>query len=631
MNDELLYQGHGQIEIYPINTSILGIISHELRHANFNRYIALQKDKELSQNIKITLQYKNGYLYPDNAYTEAEFKENTKKEEILLKILFLKLKIKSILKKDPNSILINQYKKEIDELQRKFFNINTVTNIYKFKKDNAKLIGFFRDIYFYQKYNLPSISLDAPFFKDAYSVKQKLDEIYKNNIDNKEFQIKNIIEISDLFQNRKIDAFLDVYNCSLNLKNYLSNFSINLKVAENDYIDYFSVTPLDSAKNGVYKIKILNIAKSFIIYSDKISNIYESLNFNGSFKINGVEIDIFPEDSLYDIVNKINWGEDLNHNYQLDEGEDLNGNNKLDGGTKEHGVYAFIESNRLYLKNVETGDITIDIEDDNNIFHELGIIAENPYNNLTYFPNIAQKGEDAKIEINEKIFTSHSNTFFLSDFLISVNKKIENAKFEVKDNTEGIYNQIEELVDKYNFLINKINNYLSENQELENNLGLLLIKRGLKIAFFSNYSDVNNIGINIKNDKNFVKELEIYSSIVNEVKKFNNSIIDKLYSIGIKSNDDETVEINKEKLKRAIKNNPINVKNIFLGEKGIKNNLQNFLNKILDKESGIIEHEINKLTMQDFKKLIKNFLKEKGNFDYILEKLHSIESIVKNG
>ncbi len=630
MNDELLYQGHGQIEIYPINTSIIGIISHELRHANFNRYIALQKNKELSQDIKITLQYKNGYLYPVNAYTEAEFKENIRKEEILLKILFLKIKIKSILKKDPNSILINQYKREIDELQKKFFNLDSIKNIYKFKKDNAKLIGFFRDIYFYQKYNLPPVSLDAPFFKNAYTIEQTLDKIYKKNINNKELWLKKSIEISNLFQNSMINSFLDVYNYSLVLNDYLSNFSINLKTAKNNYNNYFSVIPFDSAKNGVYEIKVLNIAKSFIVYSNRISDIYESLNLSGPLKINGVQIDISSEDSLYDIVNKINWGEDVNRNYELDEGEDLNGNNELDGGTKEHGVYAYIENNRLYLKNVETGKIEIDIEDDNNIFHNLGIIAENPYNNLTYFPNIAQNGEDAKIELNGKTYTSHSNTFYVDNLLITVNKKIDNGKFEIENNTEKIYNQIETLVEKYNHLINKINSYLSENQPLENNFGLLLIKRGLKLAFFNNYSDVTSIGIDIKNDKNFIKELEIYSSIINEVKKFNNSIIDKLYSIGIKSNDDETIVIDKEKLKNAIKSNPVEVKNIFLGKNGIKNNLQNFLSKVLNKDSGIIEHEINKLTMEDFKKLIKNFLKEKGNFEYILEKLHSIESIVKN-
>lgn len=630
MSDELLYQGHGQIEIYPANTSILHIIGHELRHENFNRYIAFLKNKEVNQDIKITLQYKNGYLYPDKAYTEAKFKEKTKKEEIILKILYLKLKIKDLSRKDPDSLECKKYEKELEKLQRKFFSAENISNIYNFKKDFAKLIGFFRDIYFYQKYNLPPVSLNSPSFGNAYNVNQKLNEIYRKHIDDYEFQYKNISNVSNLNQNVKISALMDVYNTANNLNSFLLNFNINLKKAENNYSNYFTVIPDDTSENGEYNIKIIKTAKSFIVYSNKYDDIFESLNLSGTPKINGVEIEIEPDDSLYDIMEKINWGEDVNHNYQLDidEGEDVNNNDELDGGTRQHGVYAYIEDNRLYLKNVETGNISMVIDDDNDIFHTLGIIAENPTNNLQYFPNIAQNGEDAEIELDGKTYTSHSDIFNLENLTIEIKKTLANGEFTITDNSDDIYNQIKSLINQYNSLIERINYYLDEDKPLENDYGLLLIKRGLKLAFFNNYSELNESGIDLKNDKDSIYQLELFSSIINQLKKFNNSIVDKLYSIGIKSNQDETISVDDEKLKNSIKNNPQQIKNLFIGSNGIKNNLINFLEKVLDNDYGIIESEVNKISMEDFKKLVKNFLKEKSSFDFIVEKLHSIEKIV---
>ncbi len=630
MNDELLYQGHGQIEIYPANTSIVGIIGHELRHKNFNKYIAFLNNKEVSQDIKITLQYKDGYLYPDKAYTEAKFKDKIKKEEIILKILFLKLKIKNLSKDNANQLLILKYKEELKALQKKLFNISNITNVYKFKKDHAKLIGFFRDIYFYQKFNLPPISLNAPFFSNAYKTEKKLEEIYNKNINSYEFQLKKVNDLKNFFQNPKINGLLKINNIAENFFNFLNNFNFQLKKVENENQEIFSVIPRDDTENGNYIISIKKLAKSLIVYSKKFFDIFESLNLSGSPKINGVTINISSDDSLYDIMEKINWGEDINHNYKLDEGEDDNSNNELDGGTLEHGVYAYIEDNRLYLKNVLTGDILIDIEDDNNIFHYLEIIAENPYNNSIYFPNVAQYGEDAEIELNGQTYKSHLNTLNIKNLVISIKNKISNAKFAIENNNDEVFKQIENLVNNYNELINKINYYLSENMPLENNFGLLLIKRGLKIAFFNNYSDVNSIGLNINEDKNRIKEFEIYSKVIDSIKKFNNSLIDKLYSIGIRSNNDEIVLIDKEKLKKSIKEDPQKIKNIFLGKNGIKDNLIDFLNKVVDKDYGIIENEMNKLTMEDFKKMIKNFLKEKGHFDYIVEKLHSIKELIKN-
>ena len=629
MSEEVIYKGHGQIEIYPINTVIIGILSHELRHANFNRYLALLKNKDVKQDVKITLSYENGKLYPSKAYTEARFSERLKKDELLLKLIFLKIKI-SKLKKEGKDFEVKKYEEKLRDLQKKFFKEDLISNLYKIKKDHAQLIGFFRDIYFYQKFNLPPVSLNAPFFKDAADVKKKLDEIYRKNIDNYEFQFKSIENIDDSFINSKIFAYKKVYKFSENFFSYLENFNLPLKKAENNYNDYFSIIPDDNARNGNYTVNIKKLPKSFIVYSKKFYDIFEPLNLQGNPKINGVEVNISSSDSLYDIMEKINWGEDVNHNFQLDEGEDLNENNKLDGGTKEHGVFAYIENDRLYLKNVLTGNIKIIIDDDNNVFHSLGIIAENPLNNETYFPNILQNGEDAEISINGKELKSHTDIFVYNSLTVRVKKKIENATFKITDNDEEIFNKIKEFVSNYNSIIGLINNYLSEGNELENDLGLLLIKRGMKLAFFHDYYKVSEKGIDIKLDKNYIKELEILGINKDNSKKFNESIVNKLYSIGIKSKEDETIIIDEKLLKESIKKEKVQLKKLFFSKNGIIENLKNFLNKVLNEDYGIIKVEISNTTSEGIKKIEKNLLKEKGNFSYFVERLKYISGLIGN-
>ncbi len=631
MSEEVLYNGHGRIEIYPLNTSILGIVAHELRHANFNRYIALLKDKQVDQDIKITLQYKDGHLYPDKAYTEAKFKNKISREELLLKIIFLKIKIRKLKSNSKDNTEVKDYEKELNSLQKKLFQEENISNIHNFKKENAKLIGFFKDIYFYQKFNLPPVSLNAPFFKDAYDIEKKLNEIYRENLDNYEFQYKNIQLTDDLSIMAKEYAYQKTYDYIENFDNYLKNFSLPLKKVDTVYSDYFTVSPNDNAEVKTHKISILKKNKSLIVYSNQYPDIYEALNLSGSPKINGVEIDIEPSDSLYDIMEKINWGEDLNHNYQLDPGEDINGNNQLDGGTKDHGVFAYIENNKLYLKNVLTGDIKMIIDDDNNVFHDLGIIAENPLNNETYFPHILQKGQDAEIVIDGNDLKSHTGIFEYDNMTITIKKLIDNATFSIVPNDDGIYNKIVDLINNYNQIIDLLNGYLKKNETLENDLGLMIIKRGMKLSFFYNYNELLEKGIDIKNDKNYLYELEILSIPKSKFKdKFQNSIIDELYNIGIRSNKDEIIVFDKAKLKSAIKKDPFSLKELFFSNNGIINNLTNFFEKILDKDYGLIKTEQENISSENFKKLKKGLTKEQLTFEYFLSKLRSIEGIIQS-
>ena len=141
------------------------------------------------------------------------------------------------------------------------------------------------------------------------------------------------------------------------------------------------------------------------------SNVFDpsaQLNLSGSFSVNGIEVPVASTDSLINIINKINFGEDFNQNGSLDLSEDVNGNgtleilqltnsefgsgvfikedvndngeiegsedknsnDRLDGGTPDHNVLALLRDNRLVLVSLTGGNNTIDLKDDDLVLFE---------------------------------------------------------------------------------------------------------------------------------------------------------------------------------------------------------------------------------------------------------------------
>ncbi len=89
---EAVYQGHGQIESYSIDSALWGVIAHEQRHANFNKYISFLKKKDVKEDIKLTIQYKDGRPVPVKAYTEAKIKSSKKDEDFIGHVTIARIK-----------------------------------------------------------------------------------------------------------------------------------------------------------------------------------------------------------------------------------------------------------------------------------------------------------------------------------------------------------------------------------------------------------------------------------------------------------------------------------------------------------------------------------------------------------
>ena len=266
--------------------------------------------------------------------------------------------------------------------------------------------------------------------------------------------------------------------------------------------------PLDS-----FRISPVRLSKGAILASDEQSTPLGTLGLTGSFFINGVKITDESSDTLIDLKNKINFGEDHNRNGvldktedvnnngtldiiqtansefvpaifitedldgdgELDPDEDVNDNGRLDGGVAETKVLALIKDNRLVLVGLAGGRDRIDLLDSDEVLLNLGFFELNfkgfPVQKEFQFDsedqdlavNLIQQPQTAKIEIDGKPVFSDTNVFsgVIEDTDLVIKKASEKAaQINIFIDTETFFTQIKTLFDQFNNSISKINNLL---------------------------------------------------------------------------------------------------------------------------------------------------------------------------
>ncbi len=266
--------------------------------------------------------------------------------------------------------------------------------------------------------------------------------------------------------------------------------------------------PLDS-----FRISPVRLSKGAILASDEQSTPLGTLGLTGSFFINGVKITVESSDTLIDLKNKINFGEDHNRNGvldktedvnnngtldiiqtansefvpaifitedldgdgELDPDEDVNDNGRLDGGVAETKVLALIKDNRLVLVGLAGGRDRIDLLDSDEVLLNLGFFELNfkgfPVQKEFQFDsedqdlavNLIQQPQTAKIEIDGKPVFSDTNVFsgVIEDTDLVIKKVSEKAaQINIFIDTETFFTQIKTLFDQFNYSISKINNLL---------------------------------------------------------------------------------------------------------------------------------------------------------------------------
>ena len=310
-------------------------------------------------------------------------------------------------------------------------------------------------------------------------------------------------------------------NLSYRLNNIANIDDFNPGYARSKQPDVVDARADILASNGTYRITVERLAMAHEIAGDKQADTYAALNITGTISVNGYAMSIVASDSLADIRDKINYGEDTNHNgtlemesedtndngtldsfYQpavyagngnylpavyhfedtdfdgvLDVSEDANGNKLLDGGADNIQAKARIEDGRLIIKNLAGSDTTLRIEDHDDALESLGFYKRDDDDN-----KLLKTSVDSSFNIEPLVaqFTvndqSHSSAFNEIDHIIPgltlLLKATTQSEVEItvaRDSTP-VVDRIESFTNAYNDAIELINKQNVDHLPAQNNI-----------------------------------------------------------------------------------------------------------------------------------------------------------------
>jgi len=119
--------------------------------------------------------------------------------------------------------------------------------------------------------------------------------------------------------------------------------AFNLLTARSSNPGALRVSADSTAKEARFNVTIDAVATRSVLASDAQG--IGALGLTGNFHVNGVQITVIASDTLADIQNKINRGEDVNGNGVLDQAEDVNSNGIIETiqvNGSQHGAGIFI-------------------------------------------------------------------------------------------------------------------------------------------------------------------------------------------------------------------------------------------------------------------------------------------------
>jgi flagellar capping protein FliD len=284
--------------------------------------------------------------------------------------------------------------------------------------------------------------------------------------------------------------------------------AFNLLNAKSSDSGVLRVSADSSARETRFKVTIEAVASSSVLASDVQGT--GALGLTGNFRVNGVAIAALATDTLADIKDKINRGEDVNGNGVLDGAEDVNGNGiietiqvsgsqygpgifiiedqngngvldpaedvngnlRLDGGTQDHRVTATLLENRLLLTGPTGDDSAITLSDPDSVLFALGFFEFSASGALVQKKvqlsasgiNLVTQGSDAKISIDGETFTSATPVF--SDIFNGITLEVrghadESVRVTVKTDARAAVAQIQSLFLRLNDAMAALNDSLA--------------------------------------------------------------------------------------------------------------------------------------------------------------------------
>ncbi|MBF0273798.1 MAG: flagellar filament capping protein FliD [Nitrospinae bacterium] len=319
-----------------------------------------------------------------------------------------------------------------------------------------------------------------------------------------------------------------------------SNYSVNNVTSSNSSFVEVSTNP--NAKAGQHTIVSSQLASFHVLESDQVVDENTALGLSGTFKVNESKITVTSTDTLINIRDKINYGEDSNKDGKLSGAEDyngnglidtyvvgkensriyiredsnndgvlsskedVNGNNVLDGGTKEHNIVATIYDKRLVLNyrgNDSRHNVIVSGDSDGqSVLESLGFIErrlakeldQQSYSNesaaFRYVNKNETKAQDSILTVDNKQYTRYNNevTDVISNATIKL-KEVSNVEqtIKVKDTAEKALNLVKDFVDGYNEVMNFLNS------SMDNSGGSLALLRGNSSAAYVRQSLLGSV------------------------------------------------------------------------------------------------------------------------------------------
>jgi flagellar capping protein FliD len=281
-----------------------------------------------------------------------------------------------------------------------------------------------------------------------------------------------------------------------------------------------------TAGKSHFEVTINSVATRSVLASDAQGT--GALGLTGDFRVNGVQISVIASDTLADIKDKINRGEDVNGNGVLDGAEDVNGNGiietiqvsgsqhgpgifiiedqngngvldpaedingnlRLDGGTQDHRVTATLLENRLLLTSQTGANSAITLNDPDSVLFNLGFLELNAGGAVvqkavqlnTAGINLVTQGNDAAITLNSETFTSATNNF--SDISTGISLDLhgstgETARVTVETDARAAVTQIQSLFLRLNDAITALNDSLAFTQTFARDFELQSVRQEL--------------------------------------------------------------------------------------------------------------------------------------------------------
>ncbi len=187
------------------------------------------------------------------------------------------------------------------------------------------------DSVFINKRKVPNLEATGPLA--AFRVADAISLLSKQSVSRK-IPIVDGLDKNERFTLLKLrqldDLTTTLKSLGKTVSELLSDDALNPKTASSTRSKLVQALAGKDAPLDRFRITPLRLSQAAILASDEQTTPLGALGLTGSFSINGTKVTVEATDSLFELKNKINFGEDQNRNGTLDKTEDVNNNGILD-------------------------------------------------------------------------------------------------------------------------------------------------------------------------------------------------------------------------------------------------------------------------------------------------------------